>query len=59
MKQFIKTTDKETANKLIAHGFNLISQIGDLYVFVNQPPKNFNFDVIDETKIVRDNILSL
>ena len=59
MKQFIKTTDTETANKLIAHGFNLISQIGDLHIFVNQPPKNFNFDVIDETKIVRDSILSL
>lgn len=59
MKQFIKTTDKPTADKLIASGFKLVSQVGNLYTFVNLPPKNFNFDSLDRTKIVYDNILSL
>jgi hypothetical protein len=59
MKQFIKTTDKPTADKLIASGFNLVAQVGNLYIFLNQPPKNFNFDVIDKKMIVYDNILRL
>ena len=59
MKQFIKTTDKPTANKLISEGFKLVSQVGSTYTFLTQPPKNFNFNVIDEKKIVYDNILSL
>lgn len=59
MKQFIKTIDKPTADKLIAAGFNLVSQVGSTYTFLNQPSKNFNFDVIDKKKIVYDNILSL
>lgn len=59
MKNFIKTTDKETAEKLSACGFQLVSQVGDIYTFLNQPPKNFNFDVIDKNKVVYDNILSL
>ena len=59
MKQFIKTTDKQTADKLMLFGFNLISQAGGLYIFLNQPPKNFNFDAIDQKMIVYDNILSL
>ena len=58
-KKFIKTTDKSTADKLIAAGFKLISQVGSIYIFLNQPPKNFNFDVIDKKMIVYDNILSL
>jgi hypothetical protein len=59
MKQFIKTTDKSTADKLITSGFNLVSQVGNLYIFLNQTPKNFDFNVIDKTKIAYDNILSL
>jgi hypothetical protein len=59
MKQFIKTTDRLTAEKLIAEGFKLISQVGSIYTFVNQPPKNFNFDAVDKKMIVYDNILSL
>ena len=59
MKLFIKTTDKETADKLLVFGFQLVSRIGSTYAFLNQPPKNFNFDVIDKKKIVYDNILSL
>jgi hypothetical protein len=59
MKQFIKTTDKTTADKLMSGGFKLISQVGSVYTFLNNPPKNFSFDVIDTKKIVYDNILSL
>ena len=58
-KKFIKTTDVETAHKLIVCGFQLITQVGNIYTFLNQPPNNFNFDVIDKKMIVYDNILSL
>lgn len=59
MKNFIKTTDKETAETLSACGFQLVSQTGDIYTFLNQSPNNFNFDIVDKTKIVYDNILSI
>ena len=58
MKKFITTTDKETADKLISAGFQLVSQNG-AYTFLNQPPKNFNFDEVDKTKMVYTNILSM
>lgn len=59
MKLFIKTTDKETAEKLIAEGFKLISQANNVYTFLNQPPQNFSFDETIKKKIAYDNILSL
>lgn len=59
MKKFIKTTDKETADKLIAYGFQLVSHIGSIYTFLNEAPQNFNFDAVDKKKIVYDNMLSL
>lgn len=58
-KKFIKTTDTETANKLIAFGFKLASQIGNVYTFLNEPPQRLNFDSVDKTKIVYDDKLSL
>ena len=58
-KKFIKTTDKATADKLMTYGFKLVSQIGDIYTFLNEIPSNFNFDVIDKKMIVYDNMLSL
>ena len=58
-KKFIKTTDKMTADKLITYGFKLVSQIGDIYTFLNDMPQNFNFDVIDKNMVVYDNFLSL
>lgn len=58
-KKFIKTTDAETANKLSACGFQLISHIGNVYTFLNEIPKNINFESVDQKKIVYDNILSL
>lgn len=59
MKKFIKTTDTETANKLIAFGFKLVSHIGNIYTFLNDAPQNLNFESVDKTKIVYDNTLSL
>ena len=58
-QKFIKTTDAETANKLIAFGFTLVSHIGNIYTFINETPKNFTFESVDSKKLVYDNILSL
>ena len=58
-KTFIKTTDVETANKLIVFGFTLVSQIGNVYTFLNEMPQNMTFESVDTTKIVYDNKLSL
>ena len=58
-KKFIKTTDEKTANQMIAVGFKLISHVGNIYTFINEIPKNFNFDAINKKMIVYDNILSL
>jgi hypothetical protein len=56
---FIKTTDAETANKLIALNFKLVSHIGSVYTFLNEVPQNMTFESVDQTKIVYDNKLSL
>lgn len=58
-KKFIKTTDSETANKLIVSGFKLVTQIGNVYTFLNEMPQNMTFESIDITKIAYDNKLSL
>ena len=58
-KTFIKTMDKETAAKLITYGLQLISNIGNVYIFLNEPSKKINFDAVDEKKVVYDNKLSL
>ena len=58
-KKFIKTTDVETANKLIAFGFKLVSHIGNVYTFLNEITQNMIFESVDTTKIVYDNKLSL
>jgi hypothetical protein len=59
MKKFIKTTDKPTADKLLVYGFKLVSQIGNIYTFLNEAPVNFNFDAIDKKMVVYDDKLSL
>jgi hypothetical protein len=60
MKQnFIKTTDKETADKFILCGFQLVSHVGNMYTFLNQSPKNFSFDEVDKKKYAYSNILSV
>lgn len=55
-KKFIVVNEKSVANKLIASGFVLVSQIGDTYAFINNQ-KNFNF--ADIGKVHYTNILSL
>lgn len=57
--RLIKTTDVETANKLIALNFKLVSHIGSIYTFLNEAPQRLNFDSVDKSKIVYDNKLSL
>jgi hypothetical protein len=58
-KNFIKTTDKETAEKLMTANFQLVSQDNDIYTFLNKLPKNFNFDEVDKTKMIYTNILNV
>jgi hypothetical protein len=58
-QNFIKTTDKETAEKLMSLGFQLVSQSNGIYTFLNQAPTNFNFDETDKKKVAYTNILSM
>ena len=58
-KNFIKTTDKETAEKLLTVGFQLVAQDNGVYTFLNQAPKNFCFDEIDNKKMAYTNILNV
>lgn len=58
-KRFITTTDKDTADKLIFAGFQLMSQSGNTYTFLNQLPINFNFDEVDKKKMVYTNTLNV
>ncbi len=55
--KFVITTDELTAKSFIEAGFKLISQTGG-YVFINQPPKNFNFEQIDRNKFIYTNKLT-
>ena len=58
-QNFIKTTDKGTADKLISLGFQLVSQSGTIYTFLNQLPHNFNFDEVDKKNMVYTNTLNI
>lgn len=55
---FIVTTDRETADKLISEGFRLITDINGKFTFENKTT-NMVFDKIDMKKIAYTNILSL
>lgn len=57
--KFIMTMDESTAKNLIAVGFKLISKNGGTYTFINQPPKNFNFEQFDKAKVRYTNMLSI
>ena len=57
--QFIIAQDKATADKLIAGGFQLVSNNNGTYTFINSTPCNFNFDEVDITKIAYTNMLSI
>lgn len=58
-QKFIMVVDEPTANKLVAAGFKLISKNGGNYIFLNQPPKNFNFEQFDKSKLYYTNMLSI
>jgi hypothetical protein len=58
-QNFITTTDKETADKLISVGFQLVATSGNAYTFLNQLPKNFTFDEVDKKKMTYTNMLGL
>lgn len=58
-KKFIMTNDRETVDKLICAGFQLVSHNDNVYTFLNQLPINFNFGEIDKTKMVYTNILNV
>lgn len=59
MKKFIITKDESTANKLIACGFQLVSNVSDVWTFVNSAPKNFSFAEIDKKAYSYTDILCL
>ena len=60
MKQnFIKTTDEYTAEKMISEGFKLVSQVGQVYTFLNDMPESFHFNSIDKKHIAYSNTLSI
>ena len=58
-KTFITTTDKETADKLISEGFQLVSQSGSSYTFLNQPSNNLIFDNVDKKKVAYTSTLAI
>lgn len=58
-KNFIITSDNGTAEHLLVSGFQVVSQNNGVHIFLNQLPKNFNFDAVDKTKIAYTNILNV
>ena len=58
-KKFIITQDTSVSNVLLAHGFHLVSHIGNMYTFVNETSEKFNFSSIDTTKLHFTNILHI
>lgn len=58
-KKFIITKDESTAMVLKANGVQEVSHIGEVYVFLNQFPTNFNFANFDKTKIAYTNTINL
>ena len=59
MKQnFIKTSDSETASKMINLGFQKIDEQGGIYTFLNTGKLQFSDD-IDKSKIQYSNALCI
>lgn len=57
INHFIKTTDDETALKLKAEGFSLISKDGNVYTFMNDGKMNFADE--DKKKMAFTNVLAM
>ena len=58
-KKFIITQDKTMSDKLIAHGFLLLSNVSGTYTFINQMPEKFSFNEFDVKKLHFTNNLHL
>ena len=58
-KKFIIVQDETIAKKLIASGFQLVTQLNNTYTFMNETPEKFNFASIDNTKLHFTNILHI
>lgn len=58
-KKFIVTKDEDTANKLLAQKFKLVSAMAGVYTFVNEISENFTFDKFDVKKLHFTNNLHL
>ena len=56
--KFIIVQDVNTANKLISAGFQIVSQINNMYTFMNVVPKHFKFENIDIKKLSFTNMLT-
>lgn len=56
--KFIVVQDMNTANKLISAGFQLVTQINNVYTFMNVVPKHFKFENIDIKKLAYTNVLA-
>lgn len=44
-RYFIKTSDKETADKLTTNGFQMLSESNGIFTFVNCPALSFSADI--------------
>lgn len=55
---FIVTTDKGIADKLILEGFRLITDVNGKFTFENKPPESFTFTEVDSSKVAYTNILT-
>ena len=56
--KFIVVQDLNTAKALISAGFQIVSQINNIYTFMNVIPKHFKFDNIDIKKLAYTNVLT-
>lgn len=56
--KFIIVQDADTANKLLSVGFQLVTQINNVYTFMNVIPKHFKFESIDIKKLAYTNVLT-
>lgn len=56
--KFIVVQDVDTANQLIAAGFQVVTQINNVYTFINIIPKHFKFENIDIKKLAYTNTLT-
>ncbi len=56
-KKFIITQDESVSNILLAHGFRLVSYIGNTYTFMNETQEKFNFEQFDKKMICFTNNL--